>query len=110
MLALPVSFTQLAMGASVPVPLLDQDELEGHIDVPGGTQHGSIFRIEGKGLPGLRTGRRGDLISVLQIIVPSKLDDEQRELLTNYAETENIEINATNPSFWNRIKDAVTGR
>ena len=49
-------------------------------------------------------------IAVLQIIVPSKLDDEQRELLTSYAETENIEINATNPSFWNRIKDAVTGR
>jgi molecular chaperone DnaJ len=108
--ALPVSFAQLAMGAQVPVPLLDPDELEGHVDVPGGTQHGSIFRIEDKGVPGLRTGRRGDLIAVLQIIVPSKLDDAQRELLTSYAETENIEINATNPSFWNRIKDAVAGR
>ena len=108
--ALPVSFAQLAMGAKVPVPLLDPDELEDHVDVPGGTQHGSIFRIEGRGIPGLRTGRRGDLIAVLQIIVPSKLDDEQRELLERYAETEDIEINATNPSFWNRIKDAVTGR
>ena len=54
----------------------------------------SIFRIEGRGVPGLRTGRRGDLIAVLQIIVPSKLDDEQRELLERYAETEDIETGA----------------
>ena len=43
-------------------------------------------------------------------MVPKKLDDEQRALLEEYAKTEDLEVGASNPSFWNRIKDAVTGR
>ena len=108
--AVPVSFAQLALGATISIPVLDRDEETAEIEVPPGTQHGSLFRLDSHGLPTLRTSRRGDLVAVLQVIVPQKLDEAQRELLSQYAETEDIEVNATNPSFWNRIKDAVTGR
>jgi len=108
--AVPVSFSQLALGATIHVPVLDQDEDTTEIEIPAGTQHGALFRLGGYGLPALRTSRRGDLVAVLQVVVPQKLDESQRELLTRYAETEDIEVNATNPSFWNRIKDAVTGK
>ena len=47
---------------------------------------------------------------VVKIIVPSKLDDDQQKLLRAYAETEELEVGASSPSLWNRIKDAVTGR
>lgn len=108
--AVPVSFSQLALGAQIQVPVLDEGEDGTEIAVPAGTQHGALFRMNGRGLPGLRSSNRGDLVAVLQIIVPRELDDSQRELLSQYAETEDIEVHATNPSFWNRIKDAVAGR
>jgi molecular chaperone DnaJ len=108
--AVPVSFAQMAIGGTIEVPLLDRDEDMETIDVPPGTQHGALFRLAGRGLPGLRTDRRGDLVVILQIVVPEKLDDRQRELLAEYALTEDIEVNASNPSLWNRIKDAVSGR
>ena len=43
-------------------------------------------------------------------MVPKSLDDDQRALLEEYAETEDLDVGASNPSIWNRIKDAVTGR
>ena len=108
--AVPVSFAQLALGAEVEVPVLDLDEEPELVAVPAGTQHGALFRVEGAGLPNLRSPARGDLVVVLQIVVPRKIDDRQRELLSEYAGIEEIEVNASNPSFWHRIKDAVTGR
>ena len=37
-------------------------------------------------------------------------DAEQRELLEQYAKMEDLDVDASGPSLWNRIKDAVTGR
>jgi molecular chaperone DnaJ len=108
--AVPASFAQMALGTTLEVPVLDPGLEPAKMEVPVGTQHGALFRIAGSGLPNLRSSGRGDLIIVLQIVVPRKLDEKQRELLSAYAETEDIEVNAGNPSFWNRIKDAVTGR
>ena len=108
--ALPVSFAQLALGAQLEVPVLDPEGEPAALDIPAGTQHGALFRVANEGLPGLRTRRRGDLVVVLQIIVPQKLNETQRELLEQYAQTEDLDVSASNPSFWNRIKDAVSGR
>ena len=106
---MPAAFTQLALGAEVEVPGLGVEELH-ELSIQPGTQHGALFRITGGGVPNLRTGRRGDLVVVVKLIVPSKLDEHQKELLRSYAETEEVEVGASSPSLWNRIKDAVTGR
>ena len=106
---MPAVFTQLALGAEVEVPGLGEEELH-ELSIQPGTQHGALFRITGAGVPNLRTGRRGDLVVVVKLIVPSKLDEHQKELLRSYAETEEVEVGASSPSLWNRIKDAVTGR
>ena len=109
----PVAFTQLALGATINVTSLD-DEHE--LDIPAATQTNEIFRIESAGLPSLRTGKRGDLVVIVRLVVPEKLSDEQRLLLAEYAETEQLPIhdgsdtNASGNSFWDKIKDAVTGR
>ena len=109
----PVAFTQLALGATINVASLD-DEHE--LDIPAATQTNEIFRIESAGLPSLRTGKRGDLVLIVRLVVPEKLSDEQRSLLAEYAETEQIPIhdandtNASGNSFWDKLKDAVIGR
>ncbi|MDP7029304.1 MAG: molecular chaperone DnaJ [Phycisphaerales bacterium] len=108
MVLVPVNFTQLAMGAEVQVPTLDTSEPH-VIHVPAGTQNGELFRIQGRGMPDLRGGRGGDLVAVLHLVVPRHLTDEQRDLLKQYAETEDVAVDADPPGFWTRIKEAVRG-
>ena len=106
LLAVPVAFSQLALGATLEVEALDGTA---SLKIPPGTQHGAMFRIEGRGVPNLRTSERGDLVTILQLVVPRRLNDEQRRLLEEYAETEELDVgSSTKPSFWNKLRDAVT--
>ncbi|HEX3561377.1 MAG TPA: J domain-containing protein, partial [Solirubrobacterales bacterium] len=86
--------TELISGAKVPVataivggevfvPTLD-GELS--VEVPAGTQHGEVAVLKGRGLPPLRGGRRGDQHVVFELVVPTDLDDEQREAAERLAE------------------------
>jgi len=105
--AVPMTFTQLALGADVTVPTLEDDAL---VTVPPGTQHGALFRVEGEGLPNLRNGRRGALIVIAQLVVPRRLNEKQRQLLSDYAETEELAVHAEGGGgFWGKLKDVVTG-
>jgi molecular chaperone DnaJ len=106
LVAVPVAFTQAALGADVEVPTLESPTV---LDVPAGTQHGSIFRIPELGLPNLRSKKRGDLVAIIQLVVPRKLSESQRKLLSEYAKTEDLEIAAAKPSLWEKIKEKVTG-
>lgn len=104
-LRMPVSFTQAALGATVRVPTLEgQHELT----IPPGTQHGQIFRIAGKGLPNLRSGRPGDLAVLLQIEIPKKLTEKQKQLLRDFAGTENHDVMPESRGFWDKIKTYLT--
>jgi molecular chaperone DnaJ len=101
---MPVSFTQAALGAKVRIATLDGEKPE-DVTIKAGTQHGEQYRLRGKGLPNLQGGRRGDLIIVLLIEVPSKLTKKQEDLLREFAGTENHEVLPHNKSFWGKVKD-----
>ena len=101
-----VAFTQLALGAIIEVDSIDEPY---SLEIPAGTQTNEIFRIEGAGLPNLRSGRRGDLVVIVRLAVPKKLTEEQRELLGEYAKTEDIPVHEGETSFWEKLKGAVTG-
>jgi molecular chaperone DnaJ len=62
--------------------------LEGEVavEVPAGSQHGSVTVLSGRGLPPLHGGRRGDQHIVFELVVPTDLDDEQREAAERLAE------------------------
>jgi molecular chaperone DnaJ len=107
LIAVPVGFSQLALGATLEIPTLEGSTT---LKIPAGAQHGSMFRIDEEGVPNLRTGRRGDLIVIVQLVVPRKLTEDQRKLLQEYAEMEHVPVDeAGKPSFWAKLKDAVTG-
>jgi DnaJ-class molecular chaperone len=57
-------------------------------DLDAGTQHGELFRLDGKGVPDLRTGQRGDLVVVVHVVVPRRLSNKQRELITALRDAE----------------------
>ena len=68
-----------ALGTTVSVPTLDGEE---RIDVPAGTQPGTVVTLRGKGMPAIGRRGRGDQQVVLNVVVPRNLSDRQRELLT----------------------------
>jgi len=111
LIAMPVAFSQLALGTTCDVPTITADGLGAtSLKIPAGSQHGSIFRVPEHGLPNLRSGDRGDLVVIVQLVVPRRLDDEQKRLLQEYAATEEIDVgDGDKASFWHRLKDAVTG-
>lgn len=104
-LKMPVSFTQAALGATVQVPTLDGTE---ELTIKPGTQHGELFRLPGKGLPNLRTGRRGDLAVLLLVEIPKRLSARQQEILREFAATENHEVMPQSRKFWDKIKEYLT--
>jgi molecular chaperone DnaJ len=78
-----VPVTTALIGEEVFVPTL---EGEVAVEVPAGTQHGEVIVLRGRGLPPLQGGRRGDLHVVFEIVVPTDLDEEQREAAERLAE------------------------
>ncbi|MCC5786981.1 MAG: molecular chaperone DnaJ [Phycisphaerales bacterium] len=105
-LELPIGFSQATLGAEVEVPSLDG---KADLKIPKGTQHGAIFRISGKGLPNLRSGRKGDLIVGVKIEIPRKLSSKQEKLLREFAETEDAKVLPESHGFFDRLKNFLGG-
>jgi len=81
---IPLRFGQAALGAEIKVPTL---EGEAEIKVPAETQTGKVFRLRGKGVKSVRSGRHGDLICRAVVETPVRLTGEQRELLQQFETT-----------------------
>jgi curved DNA-binding protein len=80
-LELPVSPWEAALGAAVPVETLTGTA---QVRVPAGSSSGRRLRLRGRGLP-KRGGGRGDLYASVQIAVPKRLSDEERDLFEKLA-------------------------
>ena len=76
--AVDVPATAAALGTTVTVPTLEGEE---EIDVPAGTQPGTLVTLRGRGMPTLGRGRRGDQLVVLNVVIPRNLSGRQRDLL-----------------------------
>ena len=76
--AVDVPAPAAALGTTVTVPTLD-GEVE--VEVPPGTQPGTVVSLRGRGMPSIGRGRRGDQRVVLNVVIPRNLSPRQRELL-----------------------------
>ena len=73
-----VSFVQAILGAKIEVPTLTGTTT---LDIKPGTQPGSTLRMKGKGIADIRGYGIGDQIVRIDVDIPKKLSDRQRELL-----------------------------
>ncbi len=96
---LPVSFVKAALGADTDVPTLSGTVA---MKVPAGTQSGKIFRLKGKGMPSLNGSTPGDQYVKVMIQVPTRLSNDQRKLLEQYAQLSGEEIDGG--SFTEKLK------
>jgi molecular chaperone DnaJ len=103
---LAVSFPQAALGDEVEVPTLDG---MAKLEIPAGTQTGTILTLKEKGIPHLRGHGKGDLKIRLTIITPKKLSDKQRQLLLEFAKLGGESIKPASQSFVKKVKDVLGG-
>ena len=95
-----------ALGTTVVVSTLDGDE---EIDVPAGTQPGTVVTLRERGMPTIGRGRRGDQQVVLNVVIPRKLSGRQRELLGELRDSltaENLE-EQVDESLLSKVKRAL---
>jgi molecular chaperone DnaJ len=81
-----VPFTDAALGTKLTISTLAGDE---QVELEAGTQPAAVLRLRGRGLPRLRGRGTGDLHVFVNVLVPGKLTDEQRDLLLRFRESAN---------------------
>ena len=98
---IPIPFSTAALGGEIRVPTLDGAV---SLKIPAGTQSGSTFRIRGLGMPALQGSAKGDILTYVQVEVPSRLNTEQRTALEKFASLCGEENNPIYNSFYDRLK------
>lgn len=100
-----VSFTQAALGGEIDVPTLG-----GMIkhNLAEGTQPGTVVRLRGQGIQNLRGAGKGDLYIKINVEIPRKLNDKQKELLRQFDETLTGKEYEGRKSFFERVKEAFS--
>ncbi len=77
-----VDITQAALGSEIQVPTLNGNV---KMKVPAGTQSGRTLRLRERGLPDVRTRRRGDELVRVIVDIPTGLSVKERQLLEELA-------------------------
>ena len=100
---LKLNMIQAALGDRIEVPTL---EAPVEVAIPAGTQHGQTFRLAGKGMPHVRTGRRGDQYVVVQVVIPKDLNGRQKEMLRQVGGLTG-KPEKVSKGFFDKLKDAI---
>lgn len=100
-----VSIAQAALGTTIELETLDGAET---LAVPPGTQPGRVFVLKRRGVPRLQSAGRGDLKVVVNVVVPTKLSDDESKVLRQFAEMRDEDVAPADTGFFSRIKSAFS--
>jgi len=87
-ISVDLNFVRAALGTDIVVKTLSGDVT---MAIPEGTQTGNVFRLKGKGFPHVNSKSVGDQYVTVNLVTPSKLSDDQRRLLEEFAKTSGFE-------------------
>ena len=76
---IPISAVDATLGTKVDVPTCYGDV---ELNIPAGTQPNQIMRMKGYGVKNLRTNTTGDQMVEIEVVIPTKLSKEEKELYT----------------------------
>ena len=79
----PVPLTVAVLGGEVQVPTL-KGKLA--LKIPPETQNGRSFRLAGQGMPHLGNSSHGDIFARVNVVLPTKLSDKEKELFQKLSE------------------------
>lgn len=79
-----VGIAEATLGSRVEIPLLGGGAME--LEIPAGTQPGTLLRISDEGMTVLGRRSRGDLVVVVDVSIPTDVTPDQEELLRRWAD------------------------
>ncbi|MGB8657493.1 MAG: molecular chaperone DnaJ [Candidatus Zixiibacteriota bacterium] len=99
-----ISFSQAALGDEIPIPTLDGNV---NLKIPSGTQSGKIFRLKGRGIPHLHGYGKGDELVMVMVWVPTHLNSDEKRILKEIADKENLKPPKGDKSFFEKLKNTL---
>ena len=99
----PVSMVTAALGGEFEVPTIDGRKTR--VKIPDGTQSGRRFRLQGKGMPVLRSKQTGDMYVQVVVETPQNLTKRQRELLAEFEKLSSQETQPESAGFFAKVKE-----
>ncbi len=103
----PISMVTAALGGDFEVPVIDGSKTR--VKIPEGTQSGRRFRLQGKGMPVLRSKQTGDMYVQVVVETPQKLTKRQRELLMEFESLSSKDTHPESAGFFGKVKDFFDG-
>jgi molecular chaperone DnaJ len=103
----PISMVTAALGGAFDVPTIDGGQTR--VKVPEGTQSGRRFRLQGKGMPVLRSRGTGDMYVQVVVETPQKLTKRQKDLLAEFEKQSSSETQPESAGFFAKVKDFLDG-
>lgn len=97
-----ITFPQASLGTELEVPTIEGSVT---MKIKEGTQSGSVFRLRGRGITDLHGYGRGDQLVRVAVETPRRLDERQRELLAELADTFGEEVHPQHKSFFDKVRE-----
>ncbi|MDB5222041.1 MAG: dnaJ [Chitinophagaceae bacterium] len=99
-----ISFPDAVFGTHVEVPTIDG---RAKIKIPAGTQSGKIFRLKGKGFPGINSYEKGDQLIHVNVWTPQHVSSDEKDTLEKMQESKNFQPHPdkNDKSFWEKIRE-----
>jgi molecular chaperone DnaJ len=93
------------LGDAITVPTVEGERT---VELPPGTQPGRQIRMHGLGVPHVRSGRRGDQICVVRVVVPQHLSHQERALYEQLGGRSGQPVEVKR-GFFDSLRDALRG-
>jgi molecular chaperone DnaJ len=106
LLDLNVNIAQATLGADVEVPTVDGPTT---LKIPSGTQPGQVIHMKGKGVPRLRSNGRGDQLVIINVEIPKRVSNEQRQLFEKLANSMGSEVRPQERGILDWLKETLGG-
>lgn len=101
---LHISFSDAVFGIQAEVPTIDG---KAKIKIPAGTQSGKIFRLKGKGFPGVNSYERGDQLIHVNVWTPQHVTPEEKAMLEKLNDSPNFQPkpDKNERSFFDKVRE-----
>ena len=100
----PIKFSQAVFGDEIEVLCIDGKV---KINIPEGTQTGTVFRLKGKGVTKINRNERGDQFVKVVIEVPHGLNKKQKELLKAFDDSVTDDKYSNRSKFFDKLRSVL---
>ncbi len=83
-LTVPTTIAEASLGCKKEIPTLTGNVI---LEIKPGTQHGTKLKLKGKGIKTPNSISKGNMYAIIDIIIPTKLDRKQKDLLQQLSDT-----------------------